>query len=282
MAAVKIACLVGPIPSENGTSPILFPMVSTPAIRRCCPSWDCWKTTTNGKWGDALFVALDPYWFTHSRSRKADGGWGRTLGEEEYLWLKETLEQSSSIFKFVFIHDLVGGTEDSMRGGAEAAKYFEWGGDDPDSRYLFDEMRPGWGEPIHELLKRSGVNIVFHGHDHFFAHQEYDGVTYQLVPQPSRSTGGDSTRMANEYGYNQGSFLPSSGYLKVAVTSHTTVVSYVQMPTMRNRGEGHPEPRIDYEYKVYPDGNQIEQGTSEVAPHSSECSERGNRKGGDR
>jgi hypothetical protein len=51
------------------------------------------------EWGDALFVALDPFWF--SDDRKGDN-WSRTLGEPQYQWLKRTLEGSKAKFKFIF------------------------------------------------------------------------------------------------------------------------------------------------------------------------------------
>lgn len=45
-------------------------------------------------------------------------------------------------------------------------------------------MRPGCDMPIHDLLLKCGVNVMFHGHDHFYAKQEKDGIIYQLVLQP--------------------------------------------------------------------------------------------------
>ena len=83
------------------------------------------------EWGDALFVALDPFWFTQKQRGKGDN-WKRTLGAEQYQWLKRTLEASTAKFKFVFTHHLVGGAEDQCRGGAEAAPFFEWGGKNAD------------------------------------------------------------------------------------------------------------------------------------------------------
>lgn len=194
------------------------------------------------EWGDALFVVLDPYWFTTTRDRGAGGYWGRTLGEEQYRWLETTLEQSGANFKFVFIHNLVGGVDGSMRGGAEAAKYFEWGGRDLDDRYTFDERRPGWSAPIHDVLRRNAVNAVFHGHDHFFAHQELDGIVYQLVPQPSRPGGRNATRMAEEYGYVTGTFLPSPGYLRIAVDDTAASVAYIGTRTERAE--------VAFEYRI--------------------------------
>ena len=221
------------------------------------------------EWGDALFVVLDPYWFTTSRARESSSGWERTLGEEQYRWLANTLEHSTALFKFVFIHNLVGGTESSMRGGAEAARYFEWGGHDPDGRYAFDEKRPGWSAPIHELLKRYGVNVVFHGHDHFFAHQELDGVTYQLVPQPSHPEERDVTRMAAEYGYVTGDFLPSPGYLKVEVGKTTATVSYVKVRPTNKDNANTSETVFKYQIDARTQGNPSD---SRKAEHAGEKS----------
>ena len=43
----------------------------------------------------------------------------------------------------------------------------------------FKEHRPGWAMPIHDLLVRRGGVVVFHGHDHLYAHQTrvYSGGT---------------------------------------------------------------------------------------------------------
>ena len=58
---------------------------------------------------------------------------------------------------------------------------------DPETEaYEFDEHRPGWGVPIHQMLLDNGVNIVFHGHDHVYAKEIHrDGIAYQSVAQPS-------------------------------------------------------------------------------------------------
>ena len=50
-------------------------------------------------WGDALFVALDPYRYT---TEVVDEGWDWTLGEDQYKWLQDTLENSDAKYKFVF------------------------------------------------------------------------------------------------------------------------------------------------------------------------------------
>jgi 3',5'-cyclic AMP phosphodiesterase CpdA len=179
-------------------------------------------------WGDALLVVLDPYRYTLNKPN-ADG-WAWTLGKEQYDWLKETLEKSGTRFKFIFIHQLVGG-DGQGRGGVEFAKLYEWGGNNADGSYGFDAQRPGWGRPIHQLLVDNGVNAVFKGHDHFFAKQELDGVIYQTLPQPSHP--GDKVDTAEEYGYRQGEVLGGSGYLRVAVSGEKTSVQFIKADKAR-------------------------------------------------
>ena len=94
------------------------------------------------KYRNALFVVLDPYWST-PRQRRDDDNWTRTLGAEQYQWLKQTLETSQATFKFVFIHQLVGGLDRAGRGGVEIAPFFEWGGQNPSGKDVFQEQRPG-------------------------------------------------------------------------------------------------------------------------------------------
>ncbi len=165
---------------------------------------------------NALFVVLDPYGYTQ-RQRREDDNWVRTLGKEQYDWLKKTLETSAAPFKFVFIHQLVGGLDWAGRGGVEAVPLYEWGGKE------FAEKRPGWGLPIHQLLVTNRVSVVFHGHDHLYARQDLDGIVYQCVPQPGDPRGGKET-----YSYRQGTILPSSGYLRVTVSGAETKVEYVR------------------------------------------------------
>jgi len=195
------------------------------------------------RWGDAHFIVLDPFWSTSSRGRSVDEGWRWTLGDKQYEWLRNTLESSDAAFKFVFIHNLVGGNDEAARGGAEAAGFFEWGGHDFNGPYTFDEHRRGFAKPIHNLLADNGVSIVFHGHDHFYARQERDGIVYQLVPQPGRApprrmsarpggrnpnkVSGNVPRMAAEYGYRSGEFLSGSGCLRISVSPDEAAVDYL-------------------------------------------------------
>ena len=195
------------------------------------------------KWGDGLFLVLDPFRYTTKQTRnrgegkkKGDGnnarnevwdGWDRTLGKEQYDWLKTTLQKSSAKYKFVFLHHLSGGIDRSGRGGIEVVPYFEWGGKNLEGKNEFEQRRPGWGLPIHALLTKYQVSIVFHGHDHLFVKQDLDGIVYQEVPQPGHLRLGN-VRSAAEYGYIHGEIQPSSGHLRINVSSDSTRVDYVR------------------------------------------------------
>ncbi len=189
------------------------------------------------KWGDAQFIVLDPFWYTAPKPSPSDynNNWNWTLGKEQYDWLKTTLETSNSKYKFVFIHNLVGGINTDGRGGIEAVPNFEWGGKNADGSYGFDAQRPGWGVPIHQLFVQNHVNAVFHGHDHVFVKQELDGIVYQECPQPS-NTQPDNTNLAAEAGYVAGDIIPGSGHLRLKVTSAQVTVEFVRayLPGQQN------------------------------------------------
>lgn len=188
-------------------------------------------------WGDALFVTLDPYLYT--AKKPAANGWGWTLGKTQYDWLKKILESSKAKFKFVFIHQLVGGSKEG-RGGVEFAKFHEWGGSNADGSNGFAANRSGWAMPIHKLLAANKVDIVFKGHDHFFAKQELDGVVYQTLPQPSHA--GDKLTAAKEYGYVNGSIIGGSGHLRVTVSGSRAKVEFVKAANSKG---------VAFAYEVY-------------------------------
>lgn len=177
-------------------------------------------------WGDVLVIVLDPFTFTTQQGSKDP--WQRTLGEIQYRWLESTLKNSTQKYKLVFIHNLVGGVdvEGQARGGAEVASYWEWGGRNLSSVDVFSLRRNGWGEPIHSLLKRYGVGVVFHGHDHVYARQEYDGIVYQCVPQPGIKRY-DRVTYANDYGYKEGVIRYDPGYIRVSVLLNSLKIDYV-------------------------------------------------------
>ncbi|MFN9626020.1 MAG: metallophosphoesterase family protein [Planctomycetota bacterium] len=207
------------------------------------------------RWGDALFIALDPYRYTLERPRRGEnnekGNWFWTLGEKQYHWLQKTLKESSAKYKFVFIHHLVGGADQNNRGGAEAAPFWEWGGKSADGKVEFSKYRPGWDKPIHQLLVDHGVQIVFHGHDHIFAKQDLDGIVYQEVPQPSHSRIGN-TRTAAEYGYLSGEIQPSSGHLRIRVAPDQSRVDYVRSYLPKDEDARRRNGEVSYTYEVHP------------------------------
>ena len=177
------------------------------------------------QWGDALYIVLDPYWYTNPKPT-ATTGWRWTLGQAQYNWLKNTLASSTARFKFVFSHQLVGGNPEG-RGGIEFADFYEWGGNNLDGTPGFAANRPGWDMPIKDLLTQNQVNIFFHGHDHFFGKQEKDCLIYQETPQPSHPNFNPST-YPTDYGYLQGQILPNSGHIRVTVGSSGVLVEYVR------------------------------------------------------
>jgi hypothetical protein len=152
------------------------------------------------------------------------------LGQQQFNWLKQTLESSNAKFKFIFAHHMLGGLENYVRGGAAAAHLFEWGGYNLDgTTWGFDTERPGWGNvPIHQLMVANGVSAFFYGHDHLYAYQVRDGVVYQEVP----SAGLTGQGLQGYYTGSNGSYtlelLPSPGHLRITVWPLETTVDYVQ------------------------------------------------------
>lgn len=202
------------------------------------------------EWGDALFVALDPFWYTtvkpHDAPTGSGGsrdGWDWTLGKTQYDWLYQTLSNSNKKWKFVFIHHLVSTTFGNENyhyygmGGTEIAEFFEWGGDNEDTTGGFGSKRSTWQhDPIHDMLVNQGVTAVFHGHDHFCGFQ-HDGIHYIECPQPGDS--GYTTGHKTLGWYNQGDFYPNSGHIQVEVNGTQSVtVKYIQafLPGDRNNG----------------------------------------------
>jgi hypothetical protein len=176
-----------------------------------------------------LFVVLDPYWHSavavdnqpgaQEKQGKKDQ-WKITIGDAQYNWLKNTLEKSKAKFKFVFAHHVMG----TGRGGVERAPFFEWGGKSANGAWQFEQNRPSWELPIHQLMVKNKVTIFFQGHDHIYAKQELDGVIYQSVPNPA-----DDTHTAfNKEAYKTGKILPNSGFLHVTVGPKEVKVDYVR------------------------------------------------------
>ena len=169
-----------------------------------------------------LHVVLDP--FTYTMENPKDDGWQWTLGKAQYEWLKKTLKESEARHKFVYIHHLLVGNAQS-RGGVEIAHLNEWGGKNVDGSYGFDQFRPGWGQPVHQILLENKVGFVFKGHDHLYVKQDLDGIVYQTLPQPSHP--GDKLDV-KQYGYLSGKGVGGSGFLKVRTEGDTAFVDFIK------------------------------------------------------
>lgn len=190
-------------------------------------------------WGDATFITIDPYWHSknpvdnvagvtsdENASAKKSGAagqkttdlWQIGIGDDQYNWLKETLEKSKSKYIFVFAHHVMG----TGRGAVEVSEFYEWGGKDPKGKTTFAAQRPNWSLPIHDLFVKHGVSVFFQGHDHIFVTQERDGVIYQSMPNPAD----DTFTIFNSDAYKTGTKAPNSGHVRVSVNSSAAKVEY--------------------------------------------------------
>ncbi len=200
-------------------------------------------------WGDALFVVIDPYWSSPVAVDNIFGGtarrgslWDVTHGDNQYLWLKTTLESSTAKYKFVFAHHVMG----TGRGGIELAGLYEWGGKNPNGTSDFSSRRPTWESPIHQLMVANKVRIFFQGHDHIWVRQQLDGVIYQTLPQPADP----NYAFDNENAYLSGDKLPNSGYARVSVSPSEVKVEYVRMYLPSDEGPGRVSGTVAYSYTI--------------------------------
>ena len=200
-------------------------------------------------WGDALFVVIDPYWHSSKPVDNVFGGgakshdmWAITLGDTQYQWFKRILEQSKSKYKFVFTHHVLG----TGRGGIELAGLYEWGGNNRKGNWEFDQKRPGWEMPIHQLMVKNGITIFFQGHDHLFARQQLDGIIYQTLPQPADP----NYAMDNKAAYRSGDILPNSGRVRVTVTPEKIRVEYIRSYLINDATAEHPNGEVAFSYEI--------------------------------
>lgn len=197
-------------------------------------------------WGNALFVVLDAYRFDCDSSNDIvakPSGWDWTLGQDQYNWLQNTLQNSTSKFKFVFVHHPLG----EERGGIVPAQYFEWGGLERNGNNTFAQHRPGWAMPIQQLMKTYGVNILFQGHDHLFAHEVMDSVTYQEVPMMADAT--YIKGMVNASAYTADTF-ENSGYVRVTVSPSCVKVDYVRNYLPQDTGATQHNHSVTFSYTI--------------------------------
>lgn len=193
-------------------------------------------------WGDAQFIVLDVYRDECDTSAKPQK-WAWSLGLPQYTWLKNTLENSTATFKFVFAHHIRG----QGRGGITNATQFEWGGLD-NGVDKFAINRPGWAKPIHKLFVDNDVNIFFQGHDHVFAHEMLDGVTYQALPMAADSTY-EIGKLANADAYLSDT-LDGTGHLKVTVNGTCTKVEFIRAYLPADTFGIHKNGEVAFSYNI--------------------------------
>jgi hypothetical protein len=208
------------------------------------------------QWGNALFVVLDPYWYTTRKPGGSKNNWDWTLGRTQYDWFKSVLEKSQAGFKFVFAHQIVGGLDTDGRGGIEAVPFYEMGGLNADGTQGFATNRPGWPKPIHQLMVDNHVTAYLHGHDHVFVKQDLDGIVYQEVPQPgyynfsSPEKTYSNTGLATQYGYTHGVIYSSPGYLRVTVADTAATVEYVRSYLPEHENSQRHNGDVAYSYSL--------------------------------
>lgn len=201
-------------------------------------------------WGDALFVAIDFYWGSDIcvdnnffGDNKRSDLWDVTLGEAQYAWLKQTLEQSKAKYKFVFAHHVLG----TGRGGVEVATKFEWGGLNNDGiSNGFLTKRSGMPATIHKLFADNDVTIFFQGHDHIWVRQSLDGVTYQTLSEPADP----NYSLFNDNAYLTGVKFPNTGYTRVNVSPAGVKVDYVRTYLPKDETGGKASGEVAYSYVV--------------------------------
>jgi hypothetical protein len=103
----------------------------------------------------------------------------------------------------------------------------------------FNQYRPNFSKPIHQLFIDNGVNIFFQGHDHLFAHEVLDSITYQEVPMAADSTY-EIGMLANADAYVSDT-LDGTGHIRVTVSSSCVTVDYVRayLPADTVSGQHH-------------------------------------------
>lgn len=200
-------------------------------------------------WGDALFVVIDPYWESpvcvdnpFNGGAKRTNLWDITHGDAQYQWLKATLEQSKAKYKFVFAHHVMG----TGRGGIELAGQYEWGGRNGNGTWGFTANRPDWAAPIHQLMVAHKVTIFFQGHDHIWARQQIDGVTYQTLSEPADPF----YTLYNGDVFLSGDKLPNSGYTRVTVSPSEVRVDYIRTYLPKDEGPGKTSGAVAFSYSL--------------------------------
>ena len=174
-------------------------------------------------WGDALFIAIDPYTYSTTNAQSPEE-W--TLGEQQMLWLEGVLVYARQRWKILFQHQLVGGHT-----GTLGARYF--GTYEPYANYGRGGAtlaRVGEQKQIHELFRRCSGALIFKGHDHLYADETADGIRYTTA---GHLMSGSSERVAPWTAFKSfrdlypAGFVCHPGYVRVEVSPDTLDVRFI-------------------------------------------------------
>lgn len=104
----------------------------------------------------------------------------------------------------------------------------EWGGyqNTTGGQFTFPTYRPGWAKPIHQLFKDTKVTMFIQGHDHVFAHEILDSVTYISTPMAADSTY-EIGMLANANAYVSDT-VDGTGHLRFTVSPSCVKMDYVK------------------------------------------------------
>ncbi len=195
--------------------------------------------------------ALDPYLFSLTRPHNGHGEtggsqdpWDWSLGQAQYDWLRQDLEQEPSPYSLLALHHLISSYDQPGgyygRGGIEVAEWsvagrpsFEWGGQDNSGADKMSMKRPGFSAgSIHDVLVQGGNQVVFKGHDHFHGRQQLDGMIYVTMAKPDDT--GEHTgnlwgwRFNADYPGSETLFAENSGFYSIVADDAGATYEYVQ------------------------------------------------------
>jgi len=162
-------------------------------------------------WGDALFVVLNVMTYTsgcHYLSYDPGVADDWTLGDAQLAWLRQTMQNATSKWRFLLIHHVVGGAA----GDAANSAYGRGGG---------QAARVGEQAVVHDLMLQHGFQIFFYGHDHVFTDMVVDGIHYTLPG----SAGAPWKFTTTETGY--ATYWPDSGRARVHVSPEAVRVDFL-------------------------------------------------------
>ena len=90
------------------------------------------------------------------------------------------------------------------------------------------------------------VNIFFQGHDHIWARQQLDGVTYQTLSEPADP----NYSLFNSDAFLSGDKLPNTGYTRVTVSPTAVKVDYVRTYLPADEGAGKQSGAAAFSYSI--------------------------------